>query len=287
MKNQSSLPQWRSLCIMALAALMYFGFWTIATDAQASQYKGSVDRIEISSVPPEKKSKIDSAVFPHDLHADAVMAAGKDCTACHRVSDDGRINFAFLDAQDFEGNALKDYYHETCVACHTVAKKGNPPMLASCRTCHSGPAESYDPNVVVDFMIGLHDLHMFSAGVMPASDEDDQNCSACHHSVDENLKRVPLAETPDRGCADCHKFAFERDDFISENPQFANVPSLQTVSHLSCVGCHMDLNLEPLKCSGCHGGHEFNVPFDTSASQSILKVPSLAQGTESSATKAN
>ena len=35
-------------------------------------------------------------LFPHDLHTDALVKQGKDCTACHLQRDDGRLTWLFF-----------------------------------------------------------------------------------------------------------------------------------------------------------------------------------------------
>lgn len=69
-----------------------------------------------------------------------------------------------------------------------------------------------------------------------------KNCIVCHHGL-KNGRRVTTGRSIERSCSDCHR----------ERPMTQNdPPSLMSISHASCQGCHTKMKKGPVKCSQCH-----------------------------------
>jgi hypothetical protein len=69
-----------------------------------------------------------------------------------------------------------------------------------------------------------HELHQRIAG----------DCTVCHHRTD--------SRTPH--CNECHSAPF--------NPDNLNKPGINGVYHLRCISCHIENELGPTECTGCH-----------------------------------
>ncbi len=63
-------------------------------------------------------------------------------------------------------------------------------------------------------------------------------CASCHHNA-------PMTLNPPK-CVTCHGQPFQ--------PQSADRPGLKGAFHISCIGCHQQMNVEPkaTDCEGCH-----------------------------------
>lgn len=69
-----------------------------------------------------------------------------------------------------------------------------------------------------------------------------KNCVVCHHGL-KNGRRVTTGKGLDRRCSECH---------LERPMTHTDPPSLMSISHASCQGCHKKMNKGPVKCSQCH-----------------------------------
>ncbi len=232
--------------------------------AQAKKQLGEqrADIIVIDSMAALGKLDLPSVTFKHDQHTEALLAQGKDCTACHLELEGpavGKWSYKFKRQSDTTYAEVKEIYHNGCLSCHQAeAEAGRPsgPQAAECRSCHVSAPSQTAARQDVDMDKYLHYTHISSSNIAVAGQKD--NCAACHHSLSDDGKKQPLrrAEKKEESCSACHMAAPVKNQ---DNPN-AMVPALETVSHESCITCHFTTAAKagkdksgPYNCAGCHG----------------------------------
>ncbi|MEW6615795.1 MAG: sulfate respiration complex hexadecaheme cytochrome HmcA [Thermodesulfobacteriota bacterium] len=241
--------------------------------------RGQPDRILISikgsrmkGVPFDHKSHETQSLTCRNCHHEKLIA----CKECHTINgspEGGMVNLAKA-------------YHEplserSCIGCHTSYKSkpscaGCHHLLesglteASCLPCHNGSFKEVgvasklgNPNKLLPANLsGDITIKTMERDYMPAKFphlriikklteisnssnlakkfHNDQKtiCSACHHkSPLEAKKEVPL-------CSTCHS--------VNMEPKKTDTPGLLGAYHRLCLGCHKEMRIEPMNCTGCH-----------------------------------
>ncbi len=129
MKKQAKVLKFGFMVALCMCmSIVPFAMVNNAISAEAEE----IERIPFV-LPTLKADKMPPVFFSHEKHIEAVEAAGKDCTACHTVSDT-----FFLDSEEKSADTVVAYVHDSCVSCHANVASGSPtgPLLASCRSCH-------------------------------------------------------------------------------------------------------------------------------------------------------
>ena len=280
MKNQSSLPRWSSLVVLALAATLYCAFWAVAAQPVAKA-NGPSDLISIKSVPPGTKPEMPPAVFLHDKHTEFLAEAGKDCMACH-VTQDGKPGLRFLEAAEQAPESLKDYYHTNCMGCHasSLASGAKAPQAGDCRSCHDAAAPRGAERYPFVFDKIIHNQHIQSAAI-PAPEGSDTNCGACHTSYDTSGTRIDYVPGTEQSCRSCHQ---DNAEIAANAPSKMSGVPLKDTMHASCVGCHVQANqtagasaTAPVACADCHSKEVADKRSAAVADMQALKaVPRLA-----------
>ena len=224
--------------------------------------------ITLNALAKSGGQELPSVTFPHDQHTTALRAVHKDCATCHKPSDakgQGRP-FSFMGSDAVTGTALKNLYHDNCIGCHNEMRKaGRPtgPLMAQCRSCHSGQAQpAWQKPVWTD---AIHDSHIASKLIVAPGQND--NCAACHHVYNAEKKALVYESGKEAACNTCHLTQAKQKAALAADPKAtdANGPiagrlTLDQASHQACVKCHMDIAAKnpgakngPTDCAGCHG----------------------------------
>ena len=280
MKNQSSLPRWSSLVVLALAATLYCTFWAVAAQPVAKT-DGPAGLISIESIPPGAKPEMPPAVFPHDEHTSTLAGAGIDCATCHEIRE-GQQVMSFLATAGQAPDSLKDYYHANCIGCHSgpLPSGAKAPQAGDCRSCHDAGAPGLADRHPFVFDKIIHNQHIQSAAI-PAMGDAGTNCAACHRTYDKSGERLDYVPGTEQSCFACHRTAAE----IAANApaKMSSIP-LKDIMHASCVNCHIQAVqaegakvLPPVTCLGCHGQEIADQRSAAIADVEALKaVPRLA-----------
>lgn len=69
-----------------------------------------------------------------------------------------------------------------------------------------------------------------------------KNCVVCHHGL-KNGRRVTTGKSTEQRCSNCH---------MDRPMTHTDPPSLMSVAHASCQGCHKQQGKGPVGCSQCH-----------------------------------
>ncbi len=191
------------------------------------------DLIEIGTMARFGTLQLPKVVFLHDAHTAAVIAEGKDCSACHD-STNGVMSYKFKRLEDKSAKAVQDIYHEGCISCHNdVAAQGKKtgPQDGECRSCHVEHPAIESVRSDVSFSKEQHYAHVSAKAIAPAAGAKD-NCATCHTMVDGNAGQLVWF----KGDAD-----------------------IKTANHTGCISCHQDVVAKdakattgPVNCAGCH-----------------------------------
>ena len=241
--------------------------------------RGQPDRVLISikgsrmkGVPFDHKGHEAQSLTCRNCHHEKLIA----CKECHTINgspEGGMVNLAKA-------------YHEplserSCIGCHTSYKSkpscaGCHHLLesgvteASCLPCHSGPLKEIgvvsklgNPNELLPVSLsGDITIKTMEKDYMPAKFphlriikklteisnssnlakkfHNDQKtiCSSCHHKSPLGAKKeVPL-------CSTCHS--------VNMEPNKTGIPGLLGAYHRLCLGCHKEMGIKPIDCTGCH-----------------------------------
>ena len=159
-----------------------------------------------------------AVAFDHDLHTTALQQTrAQDCAVCHVLQEtDKRLNSPYIsifkfpkqqfDRTDKSSDHLH-FYHEACGGCHkqmsAEGKKTGPP-IGLCGKCHVKKAAFNNISWAWRpiFNYAGHAKHVDAAENFDPSEKlidcrrrgsttmEQKNCETCHHTYDENLKRL-------------------------------------------------------------------------------------------------
>lgn len=102
-----------------------------------------------------------------------------------------------------------------------MAQEDMKEIKAEAFTAHTRPAAVF-----------VHDAHNEKAGI--------DECADCHHGKDANGKQDKSEISAGTPCAECHAVA-------------APVATpLMRAYHQQCISCHVEKQLGPSHCAGCH-----------------------------------
>ena len=271
MKNQSSLLRRAGVFTLAFLALVVFGQYARAgTGDKEAKADKRVDIISIDAMAKHGKLEMPPAVFLHDQHTKALAALKKDCGSCHQPvkAGDTSYSFRFMDPGKVKPEGLKDFYHASCIGCHSSLGKG--PRETECRSCHNPrPAVTSDwQDIGLDKV--LHYKHVSSAQISYTGDAKN-NCGACHHVYDSTSEKLIWGKNKEDSCRACHltRDAFAAkvkaaegaaDTLSDENGLLKKRATLDVAAHQACVNCHLkvaalkkpDVKTGPSDCAGCH-----------------------------------
>ncbi len=214
----------------------------------------------------QTSSKMEAVDFPHSIHKNALNGR---CDRCHILKKD---SFEFK-LKGTDKTSTKEQYHNICITCHIDTKKNKEkagPLTAECRACHTTrKTDKKDPGMAwqkIYFNKSLHFIHVSSKSIKPPLASESDNCSACHHKLNEKTKKLYHAKGEEESCRYCHK-----------DKQEKNIPSLKSASHNSCVACHKSLDNKkisagPVTCAGCHD------PGEQLKIKQVKNIPRLKRG---------
>lgn len=187
------------------------------------------------------------AYFLHEKHTKALK--NPQCTTCHQKDDKGQLVFKYMRLEEQGYKQTKELYHDNCVACHETQKaegQVSGPLTGDCRSCHPihAPATSSRQAIVLDR--SLHFRHVNNAAITKTADDDEANCSACHHAFDKETKKTFYAKGQEGSCQYCH-----------QEVKTENASAYRAAAHRACLNCHEQMGAQkmatgPLNCSGCH-----------------------------------
>lgn len=226
--------------------------------------------------------------FDHELH----QSQAQSCSGCHHQRLEACSECHTLTGSaDGGGVTLEDAFHRrtatfSCVGCHQQKalvkdcagchhELSQVPSDRACARCHSGPpagsnqpakqptpfdeelaalpdvGDDFPETVVIDSLaadytpvtlphrqiVAALDLIARSSRLAKRfHDRTDALCAGCHHES-------PLGTRPPP-CRSCHQTAAHRTE---------DMPGLRGAYHRQCMGCHLQMAIEPLGCSeGCH-----------------------------------
>lgn len=253
MMNAKSLLRWAG-ALVAVAAVTAFGLDARGTTKPLPGSTGGqrADLVEIGVMAKFGDLELPKVTFPHDRHSGAVAetaAPGKECAACHRDDDKGRMSLKFMRLEDTTAEDLKSTYHANCIGCHTEraragAKTG--PQDGQCRSCHN-PAPMASSWRQIELDKSLHYRHVAAKAIAPVNDPQ-KNCGACHHVYDGTAKKLSWVRDKEDSCRACHG-----DVHVEKQP------SLREAAHTQCITCHRSVaaaparaDAGPVSCAGCH-----------------------------------
>lgn len=233
---------------VAVAVVLFCGVRAQGDEeAPVKAGKARADVIAIDTLKVFGDLEKPEVLFFHDRHTDALEKMDKDCSVCHlSESTSGKIPGTFDEAvkgidrlspkfkrlKDTARQEVMDVYHKFCIECHTdMAKTDQKTGPVDCGGCHKGET-AVSSRQPMGFDKSLHHIH---------SEAEQKNCDRCHHVYDEKEKKLVSAKGQEGSCRHCHKE--EREE---------NRISMRLASHLSCIDCHREKNVGPVKCSGCH-----------------------------------
>ena len=161
--------------------------------------------------------------FFHEKHTTALTQDG--CQVCHPIDEKGNLSYAFP-KRKIEKNkkTLMNSYHKECIDCHKkVAQAGKDSGPVTCGKCHvvNTKEKKEEPRPGAGFDYYSHNLHI---------EVCNEDCVSCHHTGDRS------------SCRECHG--------LTDN----GVPSYKNAAHSSCLKCHLDSEMGPYSCEGCHSG---------------------------------
>jgi hypothetical protein len=248
--------------------------------------------------------------FDHDRHTAALNQGNKqDCSICHILKEtdarlwEQQVNVFKFPKEPFDGtdkNSIMQAYHNACAGCHkkmATQNKKTGPEIGFCGKCHVRKADlkkvSWSWQPIFDYV--SHAKHVKASPQWKVSgmthavarpeivgEPDQGGCSTCHHSYDENRKKLIYKKDTENSCRTCHKTKDEK-----------NARSMRKVAHSGCIGCHAELRDKakltladtkfaeaekkdklygPVECKGCHEGRKSITPDRT------IKTPRLVRG---------
>ena len=219
--------------ILALAACLATAMLGGCGEGSASTAEGRTDLVVIDDMGVFGSLERPAVVFPHDMHTEALKAAGKDCQTCHLKDNDGKLSQKLLRLADDDYQTVMDIYHDNCITCHKeTAATGAEAGPITCGECHQRTPEYESVRQPMQMDKSLHYRHI-------AAHKD--SCSLCHHQYDETAQKLVYVEGKEESCRDCHRAQ-----------KIDNRVSLRHAAHEACVNCHVEKNQGRQTCAGCH-----------------------------------
>ncbi len=253
----------------------------------AIAHMGSADTLER---PP--------AVFDHLLHTSVLgRKKSEDCAVCHMLKrENTQVTAGQVAVFDFpksgvdmtDKTAVMHAFHNACASCHdkTAAEgKKSGPKIGQCGECHVREPErarsSWDKHRIFNYAIHAKHTKAMEKRTIPlekipgaqveiVGETKNKECAICHHTYDEQKKKLIYKKNTENACTACHK---DKDE--------GNARSVQKVAHAACLGCHLTLaeqstsdtqKFGPLRCEGCHG------EMKDLTQQQIAELPRLKRG---------
>lgn len=224
------------------------------------------DIVTIDTLARYEKLELPVVTFYHDQHTDALAKQGKDCAACHKKEDDGKMSIKFMRLEDTGYDSVKELYHNQCIGCHKdmiSAGQKSGPLDGQCRSCHTIKPLPSDW-MAIDMDKSLHYRHVKASG-------GDEKCGTCHHKYDQEAGKLVEDKGKEQNCRNCH-WAEAR--VVDEK---LTVRSYDQAAHAKCVTCHVDTTAMkkdsgPAKCAGCHAAE------DQAKIKVVKEVPRLKRG---------
>lgn len=280
MKNQSSLLRRAGVFILAFLALAVFGQYARAgTEDKEAKANKRADVVIIDQMARHGKLEMPPAVFLHDRHTKALADIQKDCGSCHQPVKAGDPSAgysfnSFMGSDTVKAENLKDFYHKSCIGCHSSLKGKTGPQETECRGCHNPRPDFTSEWQDIGLDKVLHYRHISSAQITFAGDKE-KNCGACHHVYDKASEKLIWGKGQEDSCRACHllpdALAAKRkaadvaapgsaDSLADTNGLLKNRPTLDVAAHQSCVNCHLrvaalntpEIHTGPATCAGCH-----------------------------------
>jgi len=243
--------------------------------------RGQPDRVLISikdsrmkEVPFDHKGHEAQSLTCRNCHHEKLIAC-KECHTKNGSPEGGMVNLAKayhepLSERSCVGCHTSYKLKPSCAGCHHLLKSGV--TEASCLPCHSGsfkevgvasklgnPKELLPANMSGDITIKIMEKDYMPAkfphlriikklteisksSKLAKQFHSDQKtiCSSCHHKSPLGAKKeVPL-------CSTCHSLNMES--------RKTDTPGLLGAYHRLCLGCHKEMGIKPVDCTGCHAG---------------------------------
>ncbi len=213
------------------------------------------DLVMIGAIAEQGPTEFPAVQFLHDRHTEALESQGKDCLACHKKDEQGRMVFRYQRLADLDAGGLKKIYHDGCIGCHSdTAKAGGKafgPRAGECRRCHvDSPAYSLE-HVEAGMDNALHHRHWGSKAIR-LDQGQETNCGACHHEYDKTTEKLVYVKYKEENCVACH----------TDSPKDEVKTGRVDAFHGDCLSCHLKLGestaekFGPTKCAGCHGSEK-------------------------------
>jgi hypothetical protein len=261
-------PTWR------WAGIVVLGLWCLGGLAWAEQVEskaamvGKPDQITIRTLAAFQKLELPPVTYFHDKHTTALAKEKKGCDTCHYQEGD-RLSFAFKRRQTTKPDEIQDLYHSNCIGCHNdyvAAGKKSGPQDGFCRSCHNAAASPTVARLDAGMDKVLHYRHLASKNIV-GREKETENCSACHHVLDQATKKLVYAKGQEGSCRYCH-----------QEEGRPGMPSLQAAAHEQCLNCHRKLSNRgltspmPLDCAACHGA-EAQAQLAKKQQELVAKLP--------------
>lgn len=241
--------------------------------------RGQPDRVLISiknsrmrGVPFDHKGHEAQSLTCRNCHHEKLIAC-KDCHTKNGSPEGGMVNLAKayhepLSKRSCVGCHTSYKSKQSCAGCHHLLKSGL--SEASCLPCHSGsfkevgvasklgnPKDLLPANLSGDMTIKTIEkdymqakfphlrivkklTEISNASKLAKQFHSDRKtiCSSCHHkSPLEAKKEIPP-------CSTCHS--------VNMESQKTDTPGLLGAYHRLCLGCHKEMGIKPINCTGCH-----------------------------------
>ncbi len=175
-------------------------------------------------------------LFDHKRHTEALK--DRTCNACHIVNKKGTLTYEFLRLEEgADRRSIIVAYHEKCGQCHGGALEGREEADGlGCGECHVKKVEYQ----AAEWYPALFE-HVDHMEAM------EEGCGTCHHTFDENLRKLRYEEGAEATCGNCHG---KKDK--------GTKGALHKVGHIKCIGCHEQQyqagarKQDPYECQSCH-----------------------------------
>ena len=201
------------------------------------------DIIRIDSMNVFGKLERPAVTFFHQKHTVALENKGKDCTTCHLLEKDAKLDMdrmstLYMRLKNSSKQEVMDIYHDNCIACHKETKSTKEPSgPLECGGCHQDQVTVVSSWRPIGMDKSLHYRH---------SKAQDDKCEKCHHEYNESNQKLFYAKGKEGTCRYCHGQKREE-----------NRISMRLASHIACIECHRrtiakNESAGPINCYGCH-----------------------------------
>ncbi len=117
------------LMLIALGAIIVPFASAIAEEAPVERYVLNVEPSQYPGIAMNYQDPL------HELHVDALMEAGLDCTPCHYDNDEKTFMGVSISDNNMDAYEKRNFLHNACASCHADIGKG--PAITECRSCHN------------------------------------------------------------------------------------------------------------------------------------------------------